>query len=287
MSLRLIHVLNPFDSQNTDQQRIQEVTFQSIANALDFGTGHMEVKVCAIRYSEDMSPLPKYMTELPNLSRSVLDFGDFNPKRRYPLVGDIMEEAVKLNGDYYMYTNMDIALQPSFYDFVSRQIRDGHDAVIINRRRIPWEYANKELPEMYALEGKKHPGFDCFVFSKAIADRLILGRICVGIPFIGVALAHNLFAFAERLAFYDRAQLTFHLGMEVMPHREPDYYWHNRLEFFNRVKPSLWLHFDVSRFPYGRDWLPLRLIRWGLNPSLFIWMNIKLLLRKAFLSDRS
>jgi len=280
MSLSLIHILNPFDSQNADQQRIQEVTFQSIANALTHGTGHLKVRVCATRYSEDVSPLPKYMTELPNLSRSVLDFGDFNPKRRYPLIADILAEAVKLNGDYYIYTNMDIALQPSFYNFVSEQICEGNDAVIINRRRIPWGYANKEVSEMYLLKGKKHPGFDCFVFSKAIAEQLILGHICVGIPFIGVALAHNLFAFANRLAFYDHEQLTFHLGMEVMPPRQPDYYWHNRREFFNNVKPALWPHFDVSSFPYGRDWLPIRLVRWGLNPSLFIWMNTKLLLRK-------
>lgn len=282
MSNTLLHIINPFDSPLSDQRHIQEITFQSIGKALAYGTGHLEVGIRATRFAEDRSILPKYIKEVENLKRSVVDFGDFKIPRQLPLIADILENAFQEEADYYLYTNIDIALQPHFYSFVAEQIRKGHDALIINRRRIPWKYADVTLEEMYQVSGKSHPGFDCFVFTKEIAHKLQLGHICVGIPFIGVVLAHNLFAHARKLGFYDQEHLTFHLGMEVMPPRDQPYYWHNRREFFGKVKHALWPYFRLRNFPYSdRGWL-VGLVKWALNPSLFTLFYLKLSFREIF-----
>jgi hypothetical protein len=122
---------------------------------------------------------------------------------------------------------------------------------------------------LYADIGKSHPGFDCFVMKKELLQRLILGNICVGIPFVEVALLHNLFSFANSPLFLPNLHLTFHIGLDVMPKRNKDYYWHNRNEYFIKVEPVIKPYFNINKFPYASLSLHKRAIKWLLNPSLF------------------
>ncbi len=59
-------------------------------------------------------------------------------------------------------------------------------------------------------------------------------------------------------------------------------YWHNRREFFGRIKPALWAKFDIRKFPFYGYGFPMRYVKWGLNPALFVLMNLKLDLRRLF-----
>ena len=83
-------------------------------------------------------------------------------------IKDIFEKFNEVDdADYFIYTNVDIALMPYFYNVVFDYIKAGHDAIIINRRRLNKHYSSpNELQFMYADLGKSHPGFDCFIFNK-------------------------------------------------------------------------------------------------------------------------
>lgn len=183
----------------------------------------------------------------------------------------------EVDSEYCIYTNMDIVLMPYFYDSVLDLIKQGHDAIVINRRRLSGGYNSiEELPQMYADMGRSHPGFDCFVFRKELLAQFILEDICIGIPFVEVALIHNIFSFAQAPLFVPDKHLTFHIGMEVMPTRDSAYYRHNREVFFSSIYPRLKPYFTLSKFPYAALPMYKRAMKWALNPSLFTLNYIRL-----------
>ena len=154
--------------------------------------------------------------------------------------------------------------------------------MIINRRRLEDKYHSVEdLPKIYLDKGKSHPGFDCFVFHRSIYPKIRLDAICVGAPFIGVTLAHNLICFAKNLRLFDEEWLTFHIGMLLFPKRDSAYYWYNRKQFDVIWKEHFLPVADVRKFPYVDRNVFVRYWKWGRNPSLFVFKLLKLELTKA------
>ena len=231
----------------------------------------VQVDLCTTQYEEDKGIIPEGFRVLSNLKQSVLDVNSMLQGRKLPLIANIIQIAGdEAPADYIIYTNADIGLMPYFYDFVHEKIKEGHDALVINRRRLKSSYQSvDQLPEIYADMGLSHPGFDCFVFRKDLVDKMVLGDICVGISFIGVALAHNLFTLAENPLYVDDQHLTFHLGTQVLVPRKNVFYKHNRREFFEKVLPVLKPVMHLEKFPYALLPWPKRMVKWILNPSLF------------------
>lgn len=268
----IAHIINPVKvNESSDLYNSQFITFASIENAKKYCNCQAEITICTTQFEEDKSIIPDCFTVLSNLAYSILDINKKLSGKKLPLIKDILLKTNEIpNTDYIIYSNSDIALMPFFYDFVFEKIKEKHDAIIVNRRRIPKKFNSKEqLPQMYAELGKSHPGFDCFIFKKELLSKFILGNICVGIPFLEVTLIHNVIAFAQTPLFVFDKHLTFHIGMEVMPKRDSDYYWANRTEFFVNIYPKLKPYFSLKKFPYA--YLPFykRAIKWVLNPSLF------------------
>lgn len=268
----IAHIINPVKvNESSDLYNSQFITFASIENAKNYCNCQAEITICTTQFEEDKSIIPNSFSVLSNLAYSILDINKKLSGKKLPLIKDILLKTSEVpNTDYIIYSNSDIALMPFFYDFVIEKIKENHDAIIINRRRITNKFNSKEqLPQMYAELGKSHPGFDCFIFKKELLSKFILGNICVGIPFLEVTLIHNIIAFAQNPLFVADKHLTFHIGMEVMPKRDKDYYWTNRTEFFENIYPKLKPYFSLKKFPYA--YLPFykRAIKWVLNPSLF------------------
>ncbi len=236
------------------------------------------VQLVTTQYEEDKAIIPSEFRILSNLERSVLDVNPTLKKRKLPLIGDILAKTKEVEQcDYIIFTNVDIALMPFFYDTVQQYIDKGHDAIVINRRRLSHEYSKvEELPMMYADLGKSHPGFDCFVIKKELLEHFVLGNICVGISFLEASLIHNLFSFAQHPLFVPDAHLTFHIGMDVLVPRNNDFYRHNRNEFFNRIQPQIKQYYSLKKFPYGTLPFPKRALKWMLNPSIFTRNYLKL-----------
>lgn len=236
---------------------------QSKTNAL--------ISLYTTQYEEDRSIIPAGFNILSNLERSVLDVNKKLQGKKLPLIGDILSKLKDAEAsDYIIFTNMDIALMPHFYDAVFAYLEKGHDALVINRRRLSHTYSTvEELPLMYSDMGKSHPGFDCFVFKTELLEKFILDDICVGISFLEATLVHNIFSFAENPLYIPDAHLTFHIGMDVLVPRNNAFYHHNRRCFFDKIQPQLKPHFELKKFPYNSLPMPKRALKWILNPSLF------------------
>ncbi len=281
----IAHIVNPVKvSPQSDLYVAQPITFESMKVAKNRSKFSNQIQFYAINFPEDDEVVPEFFVKLPHLSRSVLDVKEFEKKRKLPLIADILHAIYKQSdAEYIIYTNVDIALQPQFYDFVFEKIEEGYDAFMINRRRIPYkDYRIEDLPDIYSIRGKSHPGFDCFVFQRNLIPKFVLDKICLGVPFIEAALAHNLFAFSQNFKLFDKEFLTFHIGMEVMKKHIPEYYWHNRNTFFKKIKPKLWHFWHTSNFPHGKTFFLYRYWRWGTTPSLFVYMNFKIEMRDFF-----
>lgn len=270
--IKIAHIVNPVKiSEKHDLFKAQPITFASMENAKKFSALGNDIVLCSTQFEEDKSIIPDFFQKLSNLDKSVLDINPTLQGQKLPLINDILSKLNEIpDADYYIYTNVDIALMPQFYDAVFKYISQGNDAIIINRRRLSNHYQSiEELPLMYSDLGKSHPGFDCFVFHKSLLPKLTLGNICVGVPFLEASLVHNLFSFATNPILIDDAHLTFHIGMTVLSDRSNDFYKHNRNEYFNTIQPLLKPHFSIKKFPYASLPVYLRAIKWILNPSLF------------------
>ena len=273
------HIINPVKvSEKSDLFYAQLITFESMLKAKNASKHSENITLYTTQFEEDREIIPKGFEVLKNLERSVLDVANFTKKRKLPFIKDILDALYEnSNADYFIFTNVDIILMPFFYDTVAEHIEQGHDAVVINRRRVSSKYTSvNELPLIYADAGKPHPGFDCFIFKRESYPAFILDDICVGIPFIGVALAHNIFSFAKNPLPIADSNLTKHIGLEVLPPVDKEFYQRNKKAFM-AIKSRLKSHFDLKKFPYGTLPFYKRAMKWALNPCIFIsdWAELE------------
>ena len=270
--LKIAHIVNPVKvAKNNQLFAAQLITFESMMAAKNQSNlSDIELIQCCTQYSEDEEVVPSYFKKLSNLKRSVKDVNSKLNGRKLPLIKDILFKTLEIeNVDYIIYTNVDIALMPFFYDTVHQYIKEGNDFISINRRRLENKYdAVKQLPQMYAELGKSHPGFDCFIFKQSLLEKLHLDGICVGVPFLEVSLLHNLLSVAENPKILFDKHLSFHVGMNVLGFKKDDYYSHNRATYFNSIHPKIKSKFDLKKFPFSEERKLTRMIKWALNPSM-------------------
>ncbi|MCS6934648.1 MAG: hypothetical protein NZM35_05815 [Chitinophagales bacterium] len=265
------HIVNPVNAPEGSELHVaQPVTFKSILRALHFTESDTSVALYCIGFPEDEGVAPPEFTRLPVLRRSVLDERKFQVAKKYPILYDVLQAVYEhSDAEYLIYTNMDIALMPYFYDAAAMIIKqEGCDALVINRRGIWRTYCTAaQLPLMYSEYGMPHPGFDCFIFHRSLFPKLILDKICLGVAFSEVTMIHNLIAFAHKLHLEDKRRLTFHIGTEVMPPLPQEYYRYNRAIYEQIIYPQLRPYLQVEKFPYAMQPFLLRMVKWMLNPS--------------------
>jgi hypothetical protein len=271
--LKIAHIVNPVKvAKNNQLFPVQVITFESMKLAkTQTNIADLELIQCCTCYDEDKEVIPPYFQKLSNLTRSVSDINSELEGRKLPLIKDILSKTTEIEKiDFIIYTNVDIALMPFFYDSVYEYIMEGHDFIAINRRRLENKYtSSSELTKMYAELGKSHPGFDCFIFKQSLLEKLHLDGICVGVPFLEVSLLHNLLAFSENPKIIFDKHLSFHIGMNVLGFRKDSYYRHNRQVYFSKIYPKIKSKFDLNKFPYSEKSFLKRMISWILNPSVF------------------
>ena len=269
----IAHIINPVKAEEGSELfNAQPIVFEAMRKAKTFAES-VDVKLFSAQFAEDREIIPEYFQKTTDLENSI----QLNGKKKLPLIKDILGRLYETsNAGYFIYTNADIIVLPQFYEVVVKIIEQGYDAFIINRRRIPKIYNSvNDLPFIYSDIGKSHPGFDCFVFKRDLFPKFSLGEICVGIPFVEATLMHNLFAHAEKCKLFDDLHLTTHIGMNVMPQRDEEYYLHNRTEF-EKIKTNLLPLLSIKKMPYTEYGFLKRMFKKGLNPAVFTLMNLKL-----------
>ena len=222
---RIAHIINPVVvSETSDLFVAQPITFESVKIAREFASRRVDVDLYSAQYPEDRALVPREFCLTPDLERSVLDVGTFANPRKLPLIGDILQRLYdSSDAEYFVYTNVDIALMPYFYAAIDALLKKGYDALSINRRTIhPRHTSVRSMPLLYAEVGKPHPGSDCFVFRRDAYPRYNLGTISVGAFWIGTAMLVNLGYQAEKLRVLKNTALTFHIGDDA-GWRKPEY----------------------------------------------------------------
>jgi hypothetical protein len=255
--IALAHIVHPVQvGAVSDLFVAQPITFATMHMAREFSAGRTHVELHAVQYAdEERLHLPASFTRTCDLTRSVGDVADFRKKRKLALIKDILDSLYGATAaDYLIYTNVDIALQPYFYDMVAALIARGHDAVIINRRTISGRYQRiEEIPLMYAEIGEKHPGWDCFVFARALYPKFRLGNACIGTDWIGRMMISNLAPLANDFMVFNDLHATFHIGDERawVCNEFLDYSQHNKNECRKTLE-----EFDQTYGPFDRQGLP-------------------------------
>ena len=238
---KFAHIVHPaIVSERSDLRIAQPITFESMRVAQQFAREQIDVQLIYTLYANEEASMPPEFVQSADLTRNVTDVGEFNEQRQLALIGDILERlaATAPDADYYIYTNVDIGLQPHFYAAVNQLIDQGYDALIINRRTIPKRFQSiSELPLMYAELGEKHPGHDCFIFRRDAYQAYQLGQICIGASRIGAALSLNLLYHAHNFREFKDLHLTFHIGDDRIwtSDRYNDYLAHNHAEYLKLI----------------------------------------------------
>ncbi len=233
----LAHIVEPVIVDSTSDLVVaQPITFETMHKAKEFANGKVNVELLAIQFHDEVQiPLPASFIRTRNLTRSIIDIHTFRKLKKLALIKDILDALYETtSADYMIYTNVDIALMPSFYSALDRIIRMGYDAFVINRRTISDSFSSiEQIPQMYAEIGQSHKGYDCFVFKRELYPKFKLGDICIGTAWIGRALLANMVAYSERFKEFRDLHLTFHIGDPCTWRNEEfsDYFQANLDEF--------------------------------------------------------
>lgn len=270
--MRLVHIINPVKvGPKSDLFVAQPVTFETMHRAKLYASNHVEVDLLATCYPEDEEIVPSYFSKTSFLDRSVLDMGEFKIKRKLPLISDILYRAIEHDpdADYVIYTNVDIALQPYFYQFVNKQIDLGYDAFVINRRTIPATHNLDSLEEAYSEVGMKHPGFDCFVFKNELFNEMKLDEICIGTTRIGLALISNLIVLSKNFTIFTDKHLTFHIGEDRIWQDEKfeDYVRHNEKNVIRILQ--------YFKYNFNSKFISSELLLWHLEKLTSKYQTVK------------
>lgn len=267
--MRITHLISPFSCPSESEAAwIQQMSIDSILAASQTCT-EAQLTLASTCLKDEEKSAPAFGERLSSMTRNSRDLGlsELSPR---PLLNDLISKLSEVQADAYIYTNMDIGLMPQFYSYVVQQLNKGHDALVINRRRLAHKHSqSSSLAELQSDLGRSHPGFDCFVFKAELLPKLLLGDLILGVPFVEVSLAHNLFALASKPLYVPDAHLTFHVGGDVLPIPNAQAKAHNRSIYHREIKPQLQSQFELKKFPYGSIPFPARALKHIANPALF------------------
>jgi hypothetical protein len=255
--IRIAHIINPVKvNQNSDLYDAQPITFESMGRARDYAKSrdiNLDVNLIAVFYPEDESIVPDYFNEKIILKKSVLDFGEFEVEKKLPVISEIIHAGNSTgNYDYVIYTNVDIAVQPFFYEYIYQKICNGYEGLIINRRTISKQPGDiNNLVNMYSEVGEQHPGYDCFILNCKHISEMEWGNACIGANWIGRILFANTIGWSEKFEIIEDAHITFHLGDDRSwkSNKISDYEKHNTKEVVSAL--------DKLKAKSGFNFIPL------------------------------
>ncbi|MFT4662282.1 MAG: hypothetical protein ACI8XB_002571 [Patiriisocius sp.] len=232
------------------------------------------VGLLTTQYHEDREIIPGHMTILNDLKLEMSDYFNFKMHRKLPVIREIFNRLKDQEGDYCIYSNVDISVRPDFYQFVCEKVNLGYDAFVVNRRTIPPKFKDiSEYDDMCMEVGEKHPGFDCFIFKKELLDKFEMGNAGLGANWIGRVIITNLIVHAKKFEIFEDEFKTFHIG-DDRSWKNPDfadYDEFNRQELIKiLIKYRLQFKGDTSKVSYLNEFL-YKDMKWnedGKNPYI-------------------
>lgn len=268
MGYSFSHIINAVSKEeNPALFAVQEKTGVSFDYARKEFANGISAEVIAVVHPEFQGRVP-FADMIVHLTRTVTDVHSFREKRELPIVSDILDKGIESSAnDYVIFSNADIMLTPWFYNVVAYYLGKGHDALVINRRRIPSRLTEAPYEVMLANAGKQHIGFDCFVFKKSLYQKFFKTGICIGIPMAGNDLFYNIFTHAENPKLLANQHLTFHLGIDLVKKWGSSEYCSYNMREFKKLLRDLKPHMQIAKFPGAGLGFFKRHFRWLMNPT--------------------
>lgn len=266
----IAHIINVVsEKENPALYEIQKLTLASFIRAKNYASNPKAVTQMVCYHKNYPVSVDSSFQSLPPLEKSILDIGDFGNKRALPLLKDILELALNNSeAEYIIYSNADIGLMFPFYNVVNEFIKSGHDALVINRRRIKSTLNKTEdLDAIYSEVGRTHIGYDMFVFKRSLFQKFILHNTCIGIPYVANDLFYNLFCFAEKPLLLADKHLTFHIGLELVKNWGSAALGKHNYKEFRKTTKALMPHMDITKFPGAEMNFFKRHFKWLMNPT--------------------
>ncbi len=228
--LKLAHIINVTEITEAKKRSYlhiaQPLTMKTMIIAKQLAAPMVSIDLVAVKHEAEMVNIPEEFNWAPDISKYAWEYIEslrtIESKKPLPRMIDIIMSLYSFSdADYFIYTNLDIGLYPSFYLRVKELIDLGFDAFCINRRDLPKTLRGTVLDEkaidlIFSTEGKgiAHPGIDCFVFKREIVPHLQLGNVYVGFPPVGQVLKTQIQRNAENFTWIKGKAWTFHLGLD-------------------------------------------------------------------------
>lgn len=222
----IAHIINPVNVNEDNPSYLfytQPLTFESMLSSKKFVENKYnthKINLYSINYPEDDEIIPDYFIKLPYLINSTkLKYPKLS-KKKLPFLQDIFNSVLKnVKADYYIYSNSDIIVNKTFYDFIIKKIyRYNYDFMIINRRDNIPKFINdirlniEHLNLIYSLDGEIHMGKDCFIIKKSILQKINMKDIFIAHPPWGGTLARYLRNLSNNYKVFGLEFFTYHLG---------------------------------------------------------------------------
>jgi hypothetical protein len=254
--MHIRHVVNTIGpSARPDLLDAQRLTLSTMERAIRSTSPEIEIEVVGVRFPDEGLPAP-WLVDGWTLDRSVADLGTFTNGRRLPLLADLLDPLASGEFDLGVFTNIDIALQPHFYDLVAEIHENGHDAFTINRRTVHSKWGRNSAAWLASQTGVPHPGHDCFVFTPEVLKGVDVDDLCIGAPFVARGLIYNLILGAQNFRQFVDLNATFHVGDDRMwtGRKHHEYASHNGRAFTRVVSKLIERYGEaaVGGLPAGR-----------------------------------
>jgi hypothetical protein len=227
--MTLSHIVNLIELRNDIKPSYldvaQGITLKSMAFAKTLVSGGNNVDLVAVTHEKENIEIPIGFIGAKPISRYAYEFSpmllNYEPKRRFVRISDILNNGFNASkSEYYIYSNIDIGLQPDFYNRIFDLLERGYDGLAINREDVPKEIdghvvGDGDLEKIWRLPGKRHMGVDCVVFSTKLISKMKFGNVFVGAPPVGAVLLSQVRKNAKRFKWIKNERLTFHLGEDL------------------------------------------------------------------------
>jgi len=224
--LKIAHIVNVTEIDETKYASYlhiaQPLTLKTMVIAARMAEPIVQVDLLAIKHKSEQVVIPQEFRWAPDIEKYGWEYFDelrqLPRQKPLPRIRDIIEGLDSASdADYFIYTNLDIGLNPDFYLAVHALINSGFDAFCINRRTLPTHYEGILLDEssaelVFRVSGEEHGGIDCFIFKKSIVPLLRLGNVFIGFPPIGQVLKTQIETNSNNFTWVKDRSLTFHLG---------------------------------------------------------------------------
>lgn len=213
----LVHIVNfyyPLD----DTQKLVMESMRKAKEQFHYCSNRdnlrLKVKLMAAVHPKHAGVVPTYFDSVILVKQLYND--------RFPLFQELLEFPLTGNKhtSHLIYTNADIVVHPNFYCKVKDliQVRK-YDGFATNRITIPRNTTSKEFFETtmqnrHFHTEKKHPGHDCFVFSKEVAEKMNFGKSFIGTTAFANEIMIQMYHFAKeskRFESFDEPY-TYHRG---------------------------------------------------------------------------